>query len=1179
MKNFSKYFFSVLFILLVCHRPLQAQVTLTYTFTGSPQSFTVPPCVSSLSLTAKGARGGSNVQGVFGGLGGSASGVLTVTPGDVLTVYVGGSNGYNGGGLPGVSTCTAAMGGIGGGGSDVRLNGNSLTNRVIVGGGGGGAGGSRVMGCGRGTGGGGGGGYYGGGGGAGFPGALGYILAGGGSQTSGGNGGTSAYAAINNGFAGAIAIGGAGGSEVGDNQAGNNTAFTGGTGGGLTGGPGQYLWVNGGGQEGNSNFCGSSGGGGSSYNVGLTNASTTSSANSGNGEVIISYTTSIFAMPLSSTQAYICIGGSTTLNATSQVSYTWSTGSNSAAIVVSPSVNASYSVSGTNSLGCVSAGVISVIVDGTLPTVSINSSTTTVCQGNTVTLNGIGANSYTWSGGVLNGTPFFPTSTLTYSVTGANGCGTATALVTVSVLISPTVNVSPSSVTLCAGTSTAFTATGANSYTWSGGILNGASFVPTATAIYSVTGTNSIGCANTKTANVIVLPSPSLNPLPTSSLLCAGESATVFATGALNFTWMPGGSNSYSIAVSPTATAVYSLSGAVGNCVDTKTIAIVVAPVPTVAAFVSNTTVCSGSPVTFSATGANSYSWTGNVQNGVPYFPSLTSSYTVTGQNLSGCNSSAVVSVSVTSTPSLAPLASQSSICPGGSATLSASGASGYTWMPGNSNAASLTVSPLVATTYTIVKQNGVCVDTQTISLAIIAPPVIQLNGPTAICAGEMATITASGAQNYTWFPVGINTTSISISPIQTTTFSVIGFNGACTGSLAFNLTVNPLPSLSIAVASQTICKGQSLTLIAGGGTSYTWTSPAAIAGSTSASIVVSPSVNTVYALTGDNSFQCKSSISQSVQVLQGPNVTALASANYICKGAMLVLNGFGASSYTWSAPGSAASTGQTYSLSPTSTMVYTVSGSSSTNSCVSTATVQATVFVPTVSISSPTAVCAGETATLSASGAFSYTWNPTLAPVPLQTMLVSPLSNTVYFVAALSSSNGLNCVSNHSVALQVNALPSLSISAGKKIEMCLNETYSLIASGASSYTWSGGQTTNTLNVAQAQLSQTFMVTGTSTAGCVASTSITVNALKCVGIEEYRENELRVYPNPANGVIYVHAPRGGKFTVINELGQIITTFEVETGTDYKISGLASGVYFIRDEMQTQAMKVLVFSNP
>jgi hypothetical protein len=884
-------------------------------------------------------------------------------------------------------------------------------------------------------------------------------------------------------------------------------------------------------------------------------------------------------MPLNIAQAYMCIGGSATLSASGQQSYTWSTSSNASSVIVSPTVNTTYSVSGTSSVGCPATGIITVTVNTSTPSLTINSSSNTVCQGNSVTLSGNGANSYTWSAGIINGIPFIPASTAVYSVIGTNGCNTATAQVTVSVNPTPTISVSPVSVTICAGNLTTFTAFGSNSLSWTGGISNGISFVPSGSGVYSVTGTNSFSCAATATAQVIILPSPTLSLLPSSTIICAGETATIFATGANTFTWLPGGSNSFFIAVSPTATAVYSLSGSVGNCVDTKTISIVVAPVPTVAAFVSNTTICSGSPVTFSATGANSYSWTGNVQNGQAYFPTSTSNYTVTGIDPSGCNSSAVVSVSVTSTPSLAPVASQNSICAGGTVTLSASGAAGYTWMPGNSNTASLTVSPFVATTYTIVKQNGPCVDTQTISLAIIAPPLIQLSGPSAICAGATATITASGAQNYTWSPAGITTASISISPAQTTSYSVTGFNGACTGSAAIILTVNPLPNLSIAAASQSICKGQSLTLLASGGTSYTWTSPSTVAGNTTASIVVSPSVNTVYAVTGENTFQCTSSISQSVQVLQGPNITALASANYICKGAMLVLSGSGASSYTWSAPGAAPATGQTYSLSPAATMVYTLSGTSSTNSCVSTATVQAAVFVPAVLISAPSAICAGETTTLSASGAFSYTWNPTLAPFPLQSMIVSPVTNTVYFLAALSSSNGLNCVSNHSVALQVNALPSLSISAGKKLEMCVNETYSLIASGASSYTWSGGQTTSTLNIPQAQLSQTFMVTGTSTAGCASTASITVNALKCVGIEEYTENELRVFPNPSSGVLYIQSTKSGGYALFNNLGQLLNSFDLQTDVVFEINGLAAGVYYIVGEGFHNAFKVLVISNP
>jgi gliding motility-associated-like protein len=74
-----------------------------------------------------------------------------------------------------------------------------------------------------------------------------------------------------------------------------------------------------------------------------------------------------------------------------------------------------------------------------LPTVTATStpSSGAVCIGNNATLNGGGAVSYTWSGGVTNGTAFAPTTTTTYTVTGtdANGCvNTATKLVTVNLL-------------------------------------------------------------------------------------------------------------------------------------------------------------------------------------------------------------------------------------------------------------------------------------------------------------------------------------------------------------------------------------------------------------------------------------------------------------------------------------------------------------------------------------------------------------------------------------------------------------------------------------------------------------------------------------------------------------------------------------------------------------------------
>jgi len=1179
MKEVPSKIILLALLVLFCQEPFRAQITLTFSFTGSPQTFTVPACVNAVSLTAKGAQGGTNGSGVSGGLGGTAFGVLTVTPGDILTIYVGGNNGYNGGGLPGTSTCALSMGGVGGGGSDVRRNGNALTNRVIVGGGGGGAGGNVVIACERGSGGGGGGGYFGGGGGAGFPGAL-YMLPTGGTQTGGGVGGTSSSNSALNGFAGSLWSGGAGGVIFSPSNTVFNTstvALTGGAGGGLSGGPGQYLWLDQGG-EGATNGCGSSGGGGSSYIGNLLSAYTTSGNVSGNGEVILTYTMSTGVMPLNLSQAYMCAGGSATLFASGQQTYSWSTGSNAASITVSPTVNTTYFVAGTSSVGCPASGVITVTVNTSSPTVTINSSSNNVCQGTAITLNATGANSYTWSSGVLNGIAFIPASTSVYSVIGTNGCNTATAQVTVTVNPTPTLTVNTASVTLCAGNSTSFNATGASSYSWSGGISNATSFIPTASAFYTVTGTNSFACVGTATALVIVLPSPSLSPVASSTLLCAGSTSTIFASGANSYTWLPGSSNASSIAVSPGSSTVYSLTGSVGNCVDTKTVAITVAPVPTVSALVSNTYVCSGMPVTFSATGASTYFWTSNVQNGVPHFPSVNSAYTVTGQNLSGCTGTAVLTVSVTSTPTVPAAASQTSVCPGGTATLSATGAAAYTWMPGNVNTSSLSVSPASATTYTLTRQNGPCADTQTISIGVIAPPVIQLSGPSAICDGQSATLTASGAQTYTWMPFGTNASSIAISPAQSGTFVVTGFNGACSGSAVTSLAVNPNPTVSISISPQILCSGQAATLVAGGAGSYTWTSPLSIAGLNAASIVVSPTLNTVFAFTGENQFQCKSSISQSLQVLQGPALSAMASPNKICPGSSLFLSAAGAATYTWSAPGNTAvAIGQTCNVSPTSTSIYTVQGSLPNFVCPGISTVQVLVVVPGVSITPPATICAGSTATLSASGAFSYTWNPSSNPFPFQNLLVSPLSSTVYYLAATTLSAGLSCTSNHSVALQVNPLPNTGINFLQKAN-CVNELISLAASGAATYTWSGGSNSTTLNITQTQVSQAYTVSGTSTAGCVSEATITVILSKCVGIEENTRTELRVYPNPSEGIINIHSSVAGRYSIVNELGQIITCFELEAEKDYRIEGLASGVYFITKERSTDTLKVLVFAD-
>jgi hypothetical protein len=258
----------------------------TFSYTGAVQSWTVPCGVTSASFTVDGAAGAANSDGnVAGGLGGSATGTLTVTQGQVLEVFVGGAattttGGWNGGGAGGTGASSCSGGG-GGGASDVRATPYALGNRVIVAGGGGGGGGDRVDAVGAGAGGGGGGGYYGGGGGESWGGAGG----GAGTQATGGAAGcgSGCSGASTCGSAGSLGSGGPGGAAAASDQAGTQNGGAGGGGGGATGVAGAT-----GGPCG-TNYSGGAGGGGSGYVGGVTGGATSSAVHAGNGQVTITW--------------------------------------------------------------------------------------------------------------------------------------------------------------------------------------------------------------------------------------------------------------------------------------------------------------------------------------------------------------------------------------------------------------------------------------------------------------------------------------------------------------------------------------------------------------------------------------------------------------------------------------------------------------------------------------------------------------------------------------------------------------------------------------------------------------------------------------------------------------------------------------------------------------------------
>jgi hypothetical protein len=176
--------------------------------------------------------------------------------------------------------------------------------------------------------------------------------------------------------------------------------------------------------------------------------------------------------------------------------------------------------------------------------------------------------------------------------------------------------------------------------------------------------------------------------------------------------------------------------------------------------------------------------------------------------------------------------------------------------------------------------------------------PVIAVTGPTAICSGKSAILTASGASSYTW-STGANSTSISVAPFITNTYTISGTNplSGCTSMATRVVNVNTSPIVSIfANPNPTICSGSSVNLTALGATSYTWDNT-----SNSNNITVSPNATTSYTVIGGNSNGCTSSLSQIITVTPKPAVTALATnGNNICLGDGTAMVGSGASTFMW---------------------------------------------------------------------------------------------------------------------------------------------------------------------------------------------------------------------------------------------------------------------------------------
>jgi hypothetical protein len=792
----------------------------------------------------------------------------------------------------------------------------------------------------------------------------------------------------------------------------------------------------------------------------------------------------------------ICVGQSSTLTASGATTYVWSTtglpNQTGASITVSPTATRTYTVTGTSGDGCTGTATVTVTVNP-LPTITASADRNFVCVGNTlpVTITASGGSSFTWEPGTLTGGTILvnPTQTTTYTVTGTNASGcTNTATITIQVRDNPVVAVQAANPVICLGESTSLTATGAATYSWStGGVGATITVSPTQTTTYIVVGTADNTCTATAEVTVTVVGLPVLAIQAAPSVVCRGQATTLSATGASTYTWQQGNLTGSAVVVSPTQNTIYTVTGVAGSgCTTTGIVEVEVLPLPTIIATTLTPQICENGTAFLNGSGGLTYTWQpGNLAGTtVAVQPNIPTTYTVTGTDGNGCTNTATVSVGFF-TPPVVQIAGNPNVCLGQEVTLTASGGVEYVWSTGWA-LPQLTVSPTVQTTYSVLgtDANG-CTSTAEFTVTPFAEPVfsIQVSEP-VICIGDLTTLTASGGVVYLWELTGDTDPVITVNPTTTTTYVLFGIDAnGCQGTAQATVTVNPLPNVTVVASDSEICTGFNTVLTASGAVQYEWFP----IGQFSSSVVVTPTQTTTYTVQGTDANGCVAEAEITITVNPLPDLAIQTQTPEICIGSPAVLAASGAVTYLWQ-PGNLA--GAVVTVSPTQTTTYTVQGTDA-NGCVNTSAFTLVVNpLPVMSVTGASAICIGQSADLTASGAVNYSWSPagSLSASTGATVTATPTQTTAYTVTG-TDANG--CVNTTVFTLVVNPLPGVVITPAQT-EICPGTSTTLTAFGATSYVWLNDNSTNaTLTVSPTQTT-TYTVQGTDGNGCVNTATATV---------------------------------------------------------------------------------------
>jgi hypothetical protein len=839
----------------------------------------------------------------------------------------------------------------------------------------------------------------------------------------------------------------------------------------------------------------------------------------------------------------LCVGATLNLSGSGGVGYAWSgpggfssTDQSPQLVDVGLAASGEYTVTITDANGCSIEESVTVQVNANPPQAAANNGP--LCVGEELTLSSGGGNTYSWSGpggftgsGMQVNIPAVTSAmagTYTVTITNASGC-TSVGSTQVSINSSPIITATSTTPAVCTGGQINLSSTGGVTYSWSGpgGFSSGVSSPVISSAsvansgAYTVVVTDVNGC--TSSASVTVIVNEAQAPVISGLLsLCEGSDLSLSSSTAVNYSWSgPGGISGTGQDLSiPSVTSAqsgqYSVTITDANgCTSSTSVTVNVSPLP-VLSVSPDQTVCAGTNVILSVSGAQSYAWSGPggyVNTGgtitIPGASVAQSGvYTVVGTNANGCTGQASVTLEVNPSPA-ATATGPSMVCPGSSFTLEASGGVTYSWSsPGgeSSTAPTLTI-PSASTIHnglfevTVTDVNG-CSAVAGVMVNLYAEPQGEVTGNSPVCEGGTILLSSSGGVSYSWAGPGgfsqsaanVSIPNGSITNAGEYTVTITDVNG-CTVSESIQVAVNPNPEPT-AGNNSPVCAGSPVQLsVSGSWSQVVWSGPGGYGSTVPAAVIPNAGLTSggIYTAVVTDVNGCTGAAETTVEVNPLPTATALSDA--VCEGEDIILSATGGQTYAWSGPGGFTSNNQTVVLSNPTTVelgTYTVTVTDNTG-CTAEASVQA-AFHPALSanlVTIPTlpAQSSGSVSINIASGAapLSYSWSNGAS-----TQNISGLPPGIYTVT-ITDVNGCSLELSAEVEeVECETVVLFSIDSIECFGSTNGSVTTQISGGTAPYqiNWSTGDTGTTISGLSAGV---YGVTVTDAAGCVQPTAVTIS--------------------------------------------------------------------------------------